>query len=643
MSYVNYTAQIQFIHNKYNSRQRNWAASTENVKALSQTFDISIDFSTFQHFDTINKDNLERFIKATDSQAIALKNIKLWEKHCGKLPILDILQKKSWVKMDCNLFAYISFGKKELFDLIYADFTDDAQKLWNALIWASEMSSSQVEKVIGKDPISQVETAKTYNSKEEKKVCRYDLSFMSNTNQTYYSYQKVIWKFELPQVIRLMQRKISKAPADYEFHTIRLPENIKIWESEKPAFDDISRVLAYTAQGNLKSYPTNTANRSSVGKMRKALNLREYYADNKDIDDTRHYLLANWVLGLTLKNVNVNTPPLDLIKDVFSKYSSNKIEPFEWTGSLLKGIRMAKSSYSGYVTIVNEKLLSILKQIPEKEWISTDNLEKYLMYREIDLSPMSKISATQKLKYKSLSENWNKEMVETEDYVDDNEYYDMVVKTHLYGSIFMFSALGLMDIAYHQPNTEILGKTYFSEWDGLYAFKLTNLGAYLLGKTKEYIAPEVKENTTLVFDENALIILGEAGDKLTDTLLNNYVQKAGTNRYIVTASSFLSDCKNLTDIKNKTALFKRTIGKTKLPQNWESFFESLLTKSRNVNAITEYEVFSLQAQDKELIRLIAQEKAFQNVVLKAEGYLVLVPKKQASSFKSKLKEYGYLV
>lgn len=643
MSYLDYAAKIQAIHNKYSPRNRNWASTPDTVKEISKAFDIELDFATFQHFDTINKDNLESFIKATDSQAIALKNIKLWEKHCGKLPILDILQKKGWIKMDCNLFAYISFGKKELFEVIYQELTDDAQKLWNALVWTTEMSQQQVEKVIGKDPISQIETVKTYNGKEEKKVCRYDLNFMTEANYAHYSSYKIIWKFSIPQVIRLLQKKISTTPAEYHFVPTTLPAHIKVWESEKPAFDDISRVLAYTAQGNLKSYPTNVANRSSVGKMKKSLNLTEYYADNKEIDDTRHYLLANWVLCLTLKNVNVNTPPLELVKEVFSKYATNKIESFEWTGSLLKGIRMAKSSHYGYVNIVNEKLLSILKQVPEKEWISTDNLEKYLLYREIDLSPMHKSYATQKIKYKTIRESWNKEMAETEEYVDSANYYDMVVKAHLYGSIFMFSALGLMDIAYKQPNTGILGKTYFSEWDGLYAFKLTNLGAYLFGKTKEYIAPEIKENTSLVFDEHALIILGEAGDKLTDTLLDNYVQKAGTNRYIVTAASFLADCKNMTDIKNKIALFKRTVGKPKLPQNWESFFESLLTKTKNVNASTEYEVFSLQAQDKELIRLIAQEKAFQNVVLKAEAYLILVPKKQVSSFKSKMKEYGYLV
>jgi hypothetical protein len=78
----------------------------------------------------------------------------------------------------------------------------------------------------------------------------------------------------------------------------------------------------------------------------------------------------------------------------------------------------------------------------------------------------------------------------------------------------------------------------------LYAFRLNAFGAHLLGKNTNYEAPVNEDATNLVFDENELIILGKVEDKLTDTLLLNYVRKAGASRYIVTPQSFLKDCKN---------------------------------------------------------------------------------------------------
>jgi hypothetical protein len=165
-----------------------------------------------------------------------------------------------------------------------------------------------------------------------------------------------------------------------------------------------------------------------------------------------------------------------------------------------------------------------------------------------------------------------------------------------------------------------------------------------MGKSQHYEAPISEDSTTLFFDENELIILGKAEDKLTDTLLLNYVQKAGANRYIATAQSFLKDCKNPKQLKDKIALFKQTIGKSKLPDNWETFFETLNNRATHVTMVSDsYEIFQLNPEDKDLIRLIAQDKDFQKIVLKVEGFKVLLPKDKVASFRSKLREYGYLL
>ena len=45
----------------------------------------------------------------------------------------------------------------------------------------------------------------------------------------------------------------------------------------------------------------------------------------------------------------------------------------------------------------------------------------------------------------------------------------------------------------------------------------------------------------------------------------------------------------------------------------------------------------------ELIRLVAQDPVVKTLVIKAEGYLVLVPKGNMAALKRRLQEFGYLV
>jgi hypothetical protein len=133
---------------------------------------------------------------------------------------------------------------------------------------------------------------------------------------------------------------------------------------------------------------------------------------------------------------------------------------------------------------------------------------------------------------------------------------------------------------------------------------------------------------------------GEAG--VIDVMLANYAQKIASNRYRVTNSSFLKDCRNSKDVSNKIALFKKTVG-SKLPANWESYFSELLTNAKAVKEKPETLVFQLPDNLKELHRCIAQDSVLKQLVLKAENYRILVENTNVTKFKSRMKELGYMV
>ena len=614
-------------------RLRNGEYSPPYVKDLAKGLKMDIDADTFALLTPVNKDILELFAKKLRLQGIINDNLSFVQKKCPELPIEVIANQKVFTKMDWSLIIYIVFYEPILFSAAIKQLPEKIQKLWNALVWSKEFSPSQVQDVTGEYPLRNLGKSKSYSSKDDIEVLVEYKPFASE--DTHY-YQNSTFTFSLPLMVRAMQKPYIDAPKESQFYPINLlPQNLTVFENEILAIQDISRVLAYHSQGNIKTTTSGKPNISTVNKMRKALSLKEFYEGEKELETLRAHCLGNLILYVPMKQVSVGTAQIEILKTIVSKLEKNQIRTLSMTLPKLKGVHKLEE-YTD--TLKTEALCSVFKQLELTQWYTTKNLEQVLFYQDANYLPSSKRIVGE---YVYFTEN--DERYSSNTYLNGDNYQKMYVEGYLKGSIFLFASLGIFDLAFTKPDTEEFGKTFFSDWEGLYAFRITPLGAYLLGKTKEYEAPINEDSTELFFDENELIILGKSDDKLTDTLLLNYVQKAGASRYIVTSQSFLKDCKTPKQIKDKIALFKQTVGKSKLPNNWETFFDLLQERSNNVVKTDDFQVFQLNATDKELIRLIAQEKSFQNIVFKAEGYKILVANDKVTSFRSKLKDWGYLL
>ena len=199
----------------------------------------------------------------------------------------------------------------------------------------------------------------------------------------------------------------------------------------------------------------------------------------------------------------------------------------------------------------------------------------------------------------------------------------------------------MLDIAYEEPNTSEFAKTYFSDYDGLNYIRINQLGAYILGLSKEYTT-EIVTGGKLIFADDSLIILAEGDISLYDVLLKNYAEKVSETRFRVTPQSFLKDCKSRKDLKSKIDTFRQTVSQ-KLPPNWEEFIGTLIEKNKNITPVNDFKVFKINANEKELQQIVAQDKVLKDLVIKAEKFHVLVSSDNYAKFKSRLKDFGYLV
>lgn len=57
----------------------------------------------------------------------------------------------------------------------------------------------------------------------------------------------------------------------------------------------------------------------------------------------------------------------------------------------------------------------------------------------------------------------------------------------------------------------------------------------------------------------------------------------------------------------------------------------------------EYEIFQLDSSNKELINLLSTDKVLKNIIIRAEGYRIIVESRNVAKLKAHLKSYGYLI
>ncbi len=286
---------------------------------------------------------------------------------------------------------------------------------------------------------------------------------------------------------------------------------------------------------------------------------------------------------------------------------------------------------------VESEFLKVLKMLPVDEWIGTENFIDYTIFRghEFMLADLRQMSNY--LTY-DIPGRYGKERKE----IKKNNYRKFCNEPIIKGNIMLWASFGLLEIAYDHVDTTEIGRTYFSNYDGVKALKLTRLGAYILGISSEYQAPKVKQSYELNLSADNLIILVEGETALTDNLLANYADKIGANRYAVSNDSFLKSVTNKKDLKLKIDLFQQLIN-LNLPPNWQAFFMSLDKKINPLTALKEVLVFKIPSDDPELVKLLIQNQEIKKLLIKAEDYQIIVLQKDYPALRNKLKSFGYLL
>lgn len=508
---------------------------------------------------------------------------------------------------------------------------ENTRRVLTVLVWEHEMEISQLQKelniTIGKNEKHKYYYNTVYRTFEE-----YHLFAGSQKD-----YADVL---SIPEYLAKHLQSFYPKPKGYHLEVVTKPDQTDlIYEGgAESALEEMMRLTHYYTQGKISKNKYGKILYSTANKTRKTLKLREFFGEDlKEGASVRTYFLTQ--LLATKGKLSPTVPTIKLIKELFQEDNlSTNLDALE---TLVLHLRGTGRIYSYSQHEIWDQYLSFLKKLPQDEWISINNVFKYFSIHKINLDLIEKYDFRQSLYItKTFSgKNWGSGTTYKHHY-ESNEFPQVFLHPTIKATFFLFASFGLLDLAYNQPKGE-QHEDYYSVFDGLKYIRLTEFGAYIIGKIKNYTSKIVDSGAEVILSDTSMSIYLTEEDVGKSIMLEPFATKISSKRFLMDYTVFLKDCKTPKDIKDKIKVFKNSFG-VELPPLWKQFFKDLENKSKCFQSIEEHHTFHLK-DDRDLLVLLSREKTLKNLVIRAEDYHIIVKKKNLSQLRSRLKEYGYLI
>lgn len=577
----------------------------------------------------------------TLTRTFVQKNMTLLVREGIPEKIILIGTFNSFPKRDLALFVTLPYLNKQLFTAFKFSLPNDVKKLLNELVFEEKMTQAEIEKKLG---IKVYNTQKgKYNGYEQISI-KTEFKFFRHANA--YRYSTVIkpkYTFYLEPAVRRIIAIYYDKPANSTLTPVKeLTDTHYIYDKgQVDIILELPRLMAYAQQGNIKVSAKGKPVLSTLGKMQRKLNLAEFYPNEavKSVKLMRTGLLASLI---TIRGAAKSTmEPSVFLKTLIQSYYSKKYQTIHQLLTYFKGTGHIDEYY---LAKVEPHFVHLLSELPENEWVAIENISGYLKFNFKDIRPIKEYIARNKLyyEYDIVVKHEHYAYTETKHYIDNARYDRAITLPTLKGTLYLFAAFGLLDLAYDEIDAAIMGQTCDSPFDGLKYIRLNALGAYVAGKQTRYDAPQEISQSTIELSKDSLTIISDKDDPTAAVILEPYTEKVTPNRFRTDFAIFLKGIANKKELADKIKLFKQSVT-VDLPPNWEVFFEQLNQKIDPLTGISTIHVFKIPANNPDLIKLIARDAKLKNMCFKAEGYHILVPKKKFTQFKARLREFGYLM
>lgn len=291
-----------------------------------------------------------------------------------------------------------------------------------------------------------------------------------------------------------------------------------------------------------------------------------------------------------------------------------------------------------------EVLFGTFASLPVGEWISAENLVRYVWLREI---PMLYFPYTYyRFKLGDSSPAAAHRFYGSTEELDEDTVFDAAVIPTLYGTAFLLAAMGLLEILYTSPPEHRLwhiGKTrYLSRWDGLMAVRLTPAGAFCFGKTRslDLELPEARNNA-IRFNGPRLLAFSSSDDPITRQALEEFLERIGPGVYRFSATRLFKGCFEKKHLTDRIDEFRRRMD-VELPREWEDKLAGILNAPAPLVRNQSFAVYQI-ADDPRLRELFATDPLLRTACLRVEGWRVAIHANEVKKVREHLRSLGYFL
>ena len=548
----------------------------------------------------------------------------------------ELKRKDQYVNFFVTLFGDATFLDKFLSKL-YAN--EASQKIYNTLVWEKEVED--VKALNARYRLQLSTDTPPYNEHRETYL-KNELALV--TQSSIYSYRGSSNNVMIKENIRELLRLVLPLPKDYYLvATKELEETALSYNNEAGVLHFIG-VMEEMMQNSLVEF--GKTNEKPLAKtlniLKSSTDSKEFYTEKKlDTFATDMLTRSFYYYYLRHKKFEAKKPEslkqfvLMQLEDNYSFFISRIFL------SYLKKVRY--DSYYSRERELFQTLKYILKALPQDGFVSMKNIIHYCQYRDIKLD----IESSHKTNEYSMECDFEEEIGVASDtmYVGSN-YNVLFLEPLLKASMFYFGALGILELRYDEPVSPYVitakGKPYLTPWDSLEYVKLTKLGEFVLGLRKSYEYKEVApKKKGLKFDEFKPIITVSREDTIMRTKLEAYGDKYDADRYILSYAKIFKDCKSTKALQLKIDGFYKQI-EANPPKVFKEYFDAILKNANFLKRDLKQVVIELKNNPK-LLQLFMKNKKLHELVIKAEGYRVIVLKENIPKLTKIVKENGFFV
>lgn len=602
-----------------------------------------------------NKQQLERYVKALTVWLGKYDNIqkKDTEGKTREAKELAEMTKNNASKYATAQGLALILGSKANMQKYVDNMKPALRNLWRHILLNGYVSHEEAKDILGiKGDLYSTSYSYYYYSTDNWNKPEYNWwikSHMHSANTKSYGYRSYEDFISVQSTIRGIFFKHFFPELLKDNSTKTLPEgNWRTVNLETESYSAFNLFSGLYKQGELtmKKKGVSTADMKRAGKK---MALTEFFPDDNNeyrqnirTFDYLAILSINEHLKTAYKAKKVMSYP-DTLADLFKNFE--KLDTYLPTLLYphIKGLRQNQTQWGNHDNLCLE-MLEWLKSHPH-QWVSIN--ETYM--RIVDHGSNGTGNMYTALVYRPEEEQNSADIVNqySSKSIAANTYAQEFGYAGLQAFAFILASIGIAEIAINEDKSDnglyITNTRKPSPFTPVEYLRLTPLGRYALGIDKEYAIPEVKKETYFELDPERLIIRSLQNPNPYEQLLRDTAIPISNGRFQTSALSFLTNCRSRDDVEGKISIFKQFIS-SELPPIWEQFFQQLL---QHCNPLQEdkisYRHYTLQPDNRDLVQLVTTDPQLRQMVIRAEGFRILVKLEDIRKFETQLKKHGYLL